>query len=61
MQNDTFSSHTDGRQLDRPLGGVQHMDDVLDQLLAHFSAQYPELKIVVVGRTGQSPCSGPTE
>jgi hypothetical protein len=59
MQNNTFITHIDGHQPDRILAGAQRIDDVLDQLLVQFSARFPELKIVIVGRTGQSPCPSP--
>jgi hypothetical protein len=30
---------------------VQRIDDVLDELLALYSVRFPQLKIVIVGRT----------
>jgi hypothetical protein len=51
MRNDTtFRGGGDDQQGKLP-AGVQRIDDVLDELLAQFSAQFPQFKIVVLSPT----------
>ena len=54
MWKDT-GSRDDGHRQDKRLAGVQRMDDVLKELLAQYSAQFPQLKIMLVGRTDEPP------
>jgi hypothetical protein len=41
----------EGRQQQRQPVGVQRIDALLDDLLAQFSARFPQFKFVIVNRT----------
>lgn len=47
MRNKTTSHSADRPQNTLP-PGVQRIDDVLDDLLAQFSARFPEFKLLVL-------------
>ena len=49
MREDT-AARDNGHQ-DKRWGGVQRIDDVLEELLAQYSVRFPQLKVVIVGRT----------
>ena len=49
MRKDT-AAFDDGHQ-DKQQASVQRIDDVLEELLAQYSVRFPQLKIVIVGRT----------
>ncbi len=56
MRKDT-GTRDDGHRQDKRQVGVQRMDDVLKELLAQYSARFPQFKIMLVGRNDE-PATG---
>ena len=52
MGRDT-AARDDCQQQDKRRAGMQRMDELLQELLAQYSLQFPQLKIVIIGRTDE--------
>ena len=46
-------TRVDGHRQDKRQADVQRMDDVLKELLAQYSARFPQFKIMIIGRTSE--------
>ncbi len=53
------ATRDDRHQQDKRRASVQRIDDVLKELLAQYSVQFPQLKIVIIGRTDEIQAGSP--